>query len=139
MPRIQQQAAAPQEFYGTGRRKTAIARVYLRPSNKKVFDVNGRKLEDYFLRNTSRVVVLEPLKLTNSQEKFDVVVRVKGGGIEGQAGAVRHGLSRALLAYDPQLRTTLRKGGFLTRDPRSKERKKYGQRGARARYQFSKR
>ncbi|MBI2609410.1 MAG: 30S ribosomal protein S9 [Deltaproteobacteria bacterium] len=129
-----------QEFYATGRRKTSVARVYLRPQSKeKDFQVNGRKFEEYFVRPTSRTTILEPLVLTNNKESFDVVVKVKGGGSVGQAEAVRHGLSRALVDFNAELRTTLKKAGLLTRDSRAKERKKYGQRGARARYQFSKR
>ena len=129
-----------QEFYATGRRKTSVARVYLRPQSKeKGFQVNNRKFEEYFVRPTSRTTILEPLVLTNSKDSFDVIVKVKGGGSVGQAEAVRHGLSRALVNFNAELRTTLKKAGLLTRDPRAKERKKYGQRGARARYQFSKR
>ncbi len=129
-----------QEFYGTGRRKNSVARVYLRLNTKeKGFEVNSRKLEDYFLRKSSLVKIREPLKLTQNEDIFDILIRVKGGGVTGQAGAVRHGLARALLIFNPELRGTLKKAGLLTRDARSKERKKYGQRGARARFQFSKR
>ena len=129
-----------QEFYGTGRRKQSVARVYLRLNSKdKDFKVNGRKLDEYFLRKSLLVKIREPLKLTQNEETFDILVRTTGGGVAGQADAVKHGLSRALLVYKPELRATLKKAGFLTRDARAKERKKYGQRGARARFQFSKR
>jgi len=125
-------------FYGTGRRKTATARVYLRPGSGAVA-VNGRPFDGYFPSETLRMVVRQPLVLTENAERFDIVVSVEGGGPTGQAGAVRHGISRALLLYDPALRDRLKGEGFLTRDPRKKERKKYGQPGARKRFQFSKR
>ena len=125
-------------FYGTGRRKTATARVFLRPGTGAV-QVNGRDLEGYFPSEILRMVVRQPLVLTENAEKFDVTATVAGGGFTGQAGAVRHGISRALLEFDIALRERLKAAGLLTRDPRKKERKKYGQRGARARFQFSKR
>jgi small subunit ribosomal protein S9 len=126
------------QFIATGRRKTATARVILRPGTGLV-RVNGRDIESYFPTDVLRMVVRQPLVLTETTEKFDVVVNVDGGGYTGQAGAVRHGISRALLVFDAELRGRLKSAGFLTRDPRKKERKKYGQKGARARFQFSKR
>jgi small subunit ribosomal protein S9 len=126
------------EFLGTGRRKTAVARVRLAPGTGK-FTVNGRPLENYFLTEPLRGVVAQPFVVTDTQGKFDVRVNVNGGGPNGQAGAVRHGISRALLEADANYRPTLKSHGLLTRDPRMKERKKYGQPGARKRYQFSKR
>jgi small subunit ribosomal protein S9 len=125
-------------FYGTGRRKTATARVFLRPGTGAV-QVNGRDLEGYFPSEILRMVVRQPLVLTENAEKFDVTATVAGGGFTGQAGAVRHGISRALLEFDVALRERLKAAGLLTRDPRKKERKKYGQPGARKRFQFSKR
>jgi small subunit ribosomal protein S9 len=124
--------------YGTGRRKRAVARVYLTPGSGEI-QVNGRTLEDYFPNNVLRMVVRQPLEVTETTDKFDVAVTVAGGGATGQAGAVRHGISRALLEVDGELRERLKGAGLLTRDSRVKERKKYGQKGARARYQFSKR
>jgi small subunit ribosomal protein S9 len=126
------------EFLGTGRRKTAVARVRLAPGSGKI-TVNGRAFENYFLTETLRNQVTQPLTLTESATKFDVRVSVTGGGPNGQAGAVRHGISRALLKAEPTLRPTLKAQGLLTRDPRMKERKKYGQPGARKRFQYSKR
>lgn len=126
------------QYYGTGRRKTATARVSMRPGGGAV-KVNGRDLEAYFPSDVLRMVVRQPLVLTETAEKFDIVVNVDGGGFAGQAGAVRHGISRALLEYNSELRERLKGAGLLTRDPRKKERKKYGQKGARARFQFSKR
>ena len=123
---------------GTGRRKTAISQVRLVPGAGKIL-VNERPLEQYFPRDGHRVLVREPLQATGLLEKFDVIARVSGGGLTGQAGAIRLGVARALLTTDPQLRPTLRKPGFLTRDPRAKERKKYGQKGARKRFQWTKR
>lgn len=125
-------------YYGTGRRKTAVARVRLMPGTGKV-TVNGRTLEVYFPRATSRMVLMQPLVLTESEGKFDVSINVCGGGGSGQADAVKHGISRALCKADPNLRPPLKKAGFLTRDARVKERKKYGQPGARKRFQYSKR
>lgn len=125
-------------LYGTGRRKTAVARVRLKPGEGQIV-VNRQPLDQYFGRPTLRMVIAQPLKLTGVEGKYDVFASVRGGGSTGQAEAIRHGISRALLAVDEALRSPLRKAGLLTRDPRVKERKKYGQRGARARFQFSKR
>lgn len=127
-----------QVYIGTGRRKRSLARVRLTKGTGQ-FSVNGKNLEDYFGRETLSMIIKQPLEATNSLGKFDVFANVNGGGASGQAGAVRHGIARALLAYDHELKLALRRGGFLTRDPRMKERKKYGQKGARARFQFSKR
>jgi small subunit ribosomal protein S9 len=124
--------------YGTGRRKTAAARVFLRPGTGEV-RINGRSLDDYFPNEVLKMVIKQPLHLTETAERFDIVVTVEGGGSAGQAGAIRHGISRALLEFDAELRDRLKSAGLLTRDPRKKERKKYGQKGARARFQFSKR
>ncbi len=126
------------QYYGTGRRKTATARVFLRPGAGEV-TVNGRTLADYFPNDIHKMVIKQPLQLTETVDKFDLVVTVEGGGPSGQAGAIRHGISRALLGYNAELRERLKDAGLLTRDPRKKERKKYGQKGARARFQFSKR
>jgi small subunit ribosomal protein S9 len=126
------------EFLGTGRRKTSVARVRLSSGSGKV-TVNGRAFETYFPTDSLRMVVQQPLVVTNNVDKFDVRVNVSGGGPAGQAGAVRHGISRALLLADAALRPSLKAEGLLTRDPRMKERKKYGQPGARKRFQFSKR
>jgi small subunit ribosomal protein S9 len=126
------------EYYGTGRRKTSTARVFLRPGQGKL-EVNGRDIEHYFSRDTLKMLVKQPLALTETAEKFDVTATVEGGGGSGQAGAIRHGISRALLEFNGELRERLKAAGFLTRDPRKKERKKYGQPGARKRFQFSKR
>jgi len=126
------------EFLGTGRRKTAIARVRLATGSGKI-TVNGRPVENYFPLDTLRATVTQPLTLTGTADKLDVRVNVTGGGPNGQAGATRHGISRALLKFDAALRPQLKKEGFLTRDPRERERKKYGQPGARKRFQFSKR
>lgn len=125
-------------YYATGRRKSSVARVWLRPGEGKVL-VNDRLAEEYFGRPTLRMVIAQPFKVAGVEAKFDVVATVRGGGATGQAGALRLGISRALLQVGEEFRTTLKKAGFLTRDPRVKERKKYGQRGARARFQFSKR
>ena len=125
-------------IYATGRRKHAVARVWLQPGSGKV-DINRRSLEDYFGRETSRMVFRQPLELTETTGRFDVFVNVSGGGLSGQADAIRHGISRGLTKIDPTYRGPLKKAGYLTRDARAKERKKYGQRGARARFQFSKR
>ena len=126
------------EFLGTGRRKTSIARVRLATGTGKI-TVNGRAFETYFPMDTLRGVATQPLTVTGTADKLDVKVNVSGGGPNGQAGAVRHGIARALLEFDANLRPALKAEGFLTRDPRMKERKKYGQPGARKRYQFSKR
>ena len=124
--------------YGTGRRKTATARVFLRPGTGRI-SINSRSLEDFFGRETARMMVRQPLELTENLEKFDVFVTVAGGGTTGQAGAIRHGITRALIEYDETLRGELRKAGFVTRDAREVERKKVGLRKARKRPQFSKR
>ena len=126
------------QFYATGRRKTATARVYLRPGAGNLV-VNRRPIDAYFHTDALKRVVREPLALTETAEKFDVLVNVAGGGEAGQAGAIRHGIARALVQFEPALRGRLKEAGFLTRDSRVKERKKYGQRGARARFQYSKR
>ncbi len=131
-------AVKPQPSYGTGRRKEAVARVFVRPGSGK-FQVNGRGLDEYFRNVAWRNAAFEPLKFTNTAEQMDVHATVKGGGVGGQAGAVRMGLSRALAQFNPDLRPALRKNGFLSRDSRMKERKKYGQKGARKRFQYSKR
>ncbi len=126
------------QYYGTGRRKTSTARVYLRPGGGD-FQVNRKTFESYFPNETLRMIIRQPLQLTETTNKFDVVVNVAGGGPSGQAGAIRHGITRALIEYNGDLRPTLKKAGLITRDPRIKERKKYGQKGARKRFQFSKR
>ena len=126
------------QYYATGRRKTATARVYLRPGAGNLV-VNRRALDAYFHTDALKRVVREPLALTETSDKFDVLVNVAGGGGAGQAGAIRHGIARALVQFEPALRARLKEAGFLTRDSRVKERKKYGQRGARARFQYSKR
>ena len=125
-------------FYATGKRKNAIARTWITPGKGEI-TINGRSLEDYFTVYTAKTIISQPLMLTNTQDKFNIRVKVIGGGIMGQAGAIRHGITRALMAYDGELRSALKKAGFIRRDPREKERKKYGQKGARARFQFSKR
>ena len=125
-------------YYGTGRRKAAAARVYLRPGSG-AFTVNRRDLDVYFRRETDKMILKQPLVLTEAIDNFDITVTVRGGGTTGQAGAIKHGISRALLLWNPELRPALKAAGFLTRDARIKERKKYGQKGARARFQFSKR
>ena len=124
--------------YGTGRRKTATARVFLRPGTGNI-SINNRSIETFFGRETARMIVRQPLELTANTEKFDVYVTVQGGGISGQAGAIRHGITRALMEYDETLRSELRKAGFVTRDAREVERKKVGLRKARKRPQYSKR
>ena len=126
------------QYLGTGRRKCSVARVVLSPGNGK-FTINKRSVEDYFGYETLRMMVKSPLVLTDAVNKFDVTVNVKGGGYTGQAGAIRHGISRALVKADPELRLVLKQAGFLTRDPRMKERKKYGLKAARRAPQFSKR
>lgn len=125
-------------YIGTGRRKTSVARVYLRPGTGK-FTINGRSVEEYFNRSESMIVVKQALAVTEKDTMFDALITVKGGGESGQAGAIRHGMARALVKYDENLLKSLRASGFLTRDPRMVERKKYGRRGARRRFQFSKR
>jgi small subunit ribosomal protein S9 len=126
------------QYYGTGRRKTSTARVYLRPGTGE-FRINRKTFEQYFPNQTLRMIIRQPLTLTDTASKFDVLVNVAGGGPAGQAGAVRHGITRALLEYNSELRRALKQAGLITRDPRIKERKKYGQKGARKRFQFSKR
>jgi small subunit ribosomal protein S9 len=127
-----------ERYYATGKRKTTVARVWLKPGGGTI-EVNKRAFDEYFPRETLRMTVLQPFELTNTMGQFDVYVNVNGGGISGQAGAIKHGISKALLTYNEKYREVLKKAGFITRDPRVKERKKYGQRGARARFQYSKR
>ena len=126
------------KFYGTGRRKKSVARVYLEPG-KGVITVNKRPLEEYFGLETLKVIVRQPLEALNATDKYDINISVHGGGFTGQAGAIRHGIARALVEADPENRPVLKKAGYLTRDPRMKERKKYGLKGARRAPQFSKR
>ncbi len=126
------------QYYATGRRKTATARVFIRPGSGG-FEINSRDFDEYFPSEVLKMIVKQPLALTETDGKFDISATVIGGGASGQAGAIRHGISRALLEYNGELRERLKAAGLLTRDPRMKERKKYGQKGARARYQFSKR
>ncbi|MBI2215549.1 MAG: 30S ribosomal protein S9 [Acidobacteria bacterium] len=126
------------EYYGTGRRKSSTARVWLRQGSGQI-TVNHRTFDDYFPNEVLKMIIKQPLSLTETVEHFDILVNVDGGGPTGQAGAIRHGISRALETYNAELRKKLKKAGLLTRDPRMKERKKYGQKGARARFQFSKR
>jgi small subunit ribosomal protein S9 len=126
------------QYYGTGRRKTSTARIYLRPGTGNVM-VNRKAFESYFPNETLRMIIRQPLNLTETANKFDVLANVAGGGPSGQAGAIRHGITRALIEYNADLRPTLKHAGLITRDPRIKERKKYGQKGARKRFQFSKR
>lgn len=130
--------AKTERYYGTGRRKKSIARVYLMPGKGNV-TINKRSMDEYFGLETLKVIVRQPLAATENVEKFDVLVNVKGGGYTGQAGAIRHGIARALLQVDAEYRPVLKKAGFLTRDPRMKERKKYGLKAARRAPQFSKR
>ena len=132
-------STATTEYYGTGKRKTAVARVHMRPGAGEI-TLNDKGMDDYFGgHETLKMIVRQPFAVTETIEKFDVVVTVDGGGVAAQAGAVRHGIARALCLFDLELRQKLKKAGFLTRDARKKERKKYGQKGARARFQFSKR
>jgi len=126
------------QYYGTGRRKTSTARVYLRPGGGEV-KINRKSFDQYFPNETLRMIIRQPLHLTETVNKFDILVNVNGGGPAGQAGAIRHGITRALLEFNADLRPTLKHAGLVTRDPRIKERKKYGQKGARKRFQFSKR
>jgi len=126
------------KYRAIGRRKEAIARVELFPGSGNIV-VNDRKLDDYFTRETDRIIICQPLEVTNSLNKYNIAVNVRGGGLSGQAGAVRHSISRALALLDENAREALRKGGFLTRDPRMKERKKFGRKGARKRFQWTKR
>ncbi|MCD4689326.1 MAG: 30S ribosomal protein S9 [Desulfuromonadaceae bacterium] len=129
---------AEQRFYATGKKKTSVARVYVKPGTGTIV-INRRPLDEYFGRATSKMIVNQPLELTENAGKFDINVNVSGGGPSGQAGAIKHGITKALLAIDPELRAVLKKAGFITRDSRIKERKKYGKKGARASFQFSKR
>jgi len=129
---------AEQRFYATGKRKTAVARVWLQAGAGRV-TINKQGLDEYVDRETAKMVIFQPLVLTGTFGKMDVAVNVHGGGTSGQAGAIRHGITKALLEYNPEFREVLKRAGFLTRDPRVKERKKYGQPGARARFQYSKR
>lgn len=125
-------------YYATGRRKTAVARTWIKPGTGN-FLINNRDVGEYFTTESARLILTQPLTITNNIGSFDVKVTVTGGGISGQVGAIRHGITRALIEMDPDLRPVLKKAGFVKRDPRVKERKKYGQKGARARFQFSKR
>ncbi len=127
-----------EHHYATGRRKQAVARVWLRPGSGTI-TINKRTLDNYFGRETLKMILRQPLELTETDAQFDISVNVTGGGLSGQAGAIRHGITRALMSVDPDLRGTLKKAGFVTRDPRKVERKKYGRPGARKRFQFSKR
>jgi small subunit ribosomal protein S9 len=129
---------AETQYYGTGRRKTSTARVYLRPGGGEV-QINRKSFEQYFPNETLRMIIRQPLQLTETAGKFDILVNVVGGGPAGQAGAIRHGITRALIEFNTDLRRALKQAGLVTRDPRIKERKKYGQKGARKRFQFSKR
>ncbi len=131
-------AATVSRYYATGRRKNSIARVWMMPGSGKI-TINDKPMDQYFGRDVLKMIIRQPFEVTGTIDKFDVLVSVLGGGNSGQAGAIRHGISKALLAVDQESRGKLRKEGLLTRDPRSKERKKYGQKGARARFQFSKR
>jgi len=126
------------QYYGTGRRKSAIARFFLRPGSGK-FTINGKQFEEYFVTPAQRAAAKQPLGIADINETFDILTTVKGGGINGQADAVKLGIARALMEFNVELRKTLKAGGMVTRDARGKERKKYGQKGARARFQFSKR
>ena len=125
-------------YYATGKRKTAIARTWLKPGKGEII-INNRPVDDYFKTPSAKILMMQPLVLTNTLGSYDIKVRVLGGGISGQAGAIRRGITKALIDIDPDLRQILKKAGFVKRDPRVKERKKYGQKGARARFQFSKR
>ena len=129
---------AEKRYYATGRRKYAVARVYMKDGNGTIL-VNKRNFDDYFTRDSLKMLIRQPLEITGNRDKFDLFVNVSGGGVAGQAGAIKHGIAKALLEYNIELRPILKKTGFLTRDPRVKERKKYGQPGARKRFQFSKR
>jgi small subunit ribosomal protein S9 len=131
-------AAAVSRFYATGKRKNSIARVWMMPGSGKI-TINDRTSDQYFGRDVLKMIIRQPFEVTGTVDKYDVLATVVGGGSSGQAGAIRHGISKALLAVDTEARGKLRKEGLLTRDPRKKERKKYGQKGARARFQFSKR
>ncbi|WWO98568.1 MAG: 30S ribosomal protein S9 [Candidatus Dasytiphilus stammeri] len=126
------------QWYGTGRRKSSSARVFIQPGNGQIV-INKRSLDQYFGRETARMIILQPIELVNMRSKVNLFITVKGGGVSGQAGAIRHGITRALIAYDESLRSSLRKAGFVTRDSRKVERKKFGFRKARRSPQFSKR
>jgi len=126
------------QYYATGRRKTAVSRTWMKPGSGEII-INNRPVEEYFPIETTREELIQPFKITNTLGSYDIRATVGGGGIAGQAGAVRHGITRALVSMNPDFRLTLKKAGFIKRDPRVKERKKYGQKGARARFQFSKR
>ena len=126
------------KYYSTGRRKTSVARVYLKPGEGRIL-INKKDADEYLMRETLKMIIMQPFELTGTTGQFDVSVNVNGGGISGQAGAIKHGISRALLKVSDEYRKPLKKAGYLTRDAREVERKKYGQRGARARFQFSKR
>ncbi len=125
-------------YYATGKRKTAIAKTWLKPGKGEII-INNRPVDDYFKIPSAKILMMQPLVLTNTLGSYDIKIRVLGGGISGQAGAIRHGITKILIDIDPDLRQILKKAGFVKRDPRVKERKKYGQKGARARFQFSKR
>ncbi len=129
---------AEERYHAVGKRKTAVARVWMKPG-KGLITINKKSMDDYVDRESDRMRIKQPLELTDSLDKYDISVNVRGGGISGQAGAIRHGISRALVSIDPELRQTLKTAELLTRDPRMKERKKYGQPGARKRFQYSKR
>lgn len=129
---------AEERFYATGKRKTSVARVWIKPGTGRI-DINKKPSDEYIDRETSKMVIAQPLVLTNTFGKLDIFVTVVGGGISGQAGAIRHGISKALLELNPEYREVLKRAGFLTRDSRVKERKKYGRKSARARFQYSKR
>ncbi len=129
---------AAASFYGTGKRKSSIARVWLKPGTGKII-INKKSIDDYFGRETSKMVVMQPLEITENVDKYDIFVTVRGGGDSGQAGAIKHGITKALLEVDVAMRGTLKKAGFITRDSRVKERKKYGKAAARRSFQFSKR
>ncbi|MBP8980294.1 MAG: 30S ribosomal protein S9 [Syntrophobacterales bacterium] len=130
--------ATEKRFYATGRRKTAVARVYMKPGTG-IMVVNKRNFDDYFTRDSLKMIIQQPLEIVGKKDQFDFYINVRGGGIAGQAGAIKHGISKALTEFDLELRPLLKRAGFLTRDARIKERKKYGQPGARKRFQFSKR
>ena len=130
--------ATEKTYYATGKRKNAIARTWIKPGNGDI-TVNDQPADEYFTVGTARTILRQPLALTNNLDAFDIKIKVHGGGISGQAGAVRHGITKALILFDADLRPTLKRAGFVKRDPREKERKKYGQKGARGRFQFSKR
>ncbi len=129
---------ADETYHAVGKRKTSVARVWLKPG-KGGITINKKSIDDYVSRDSDKALIIQPLELTETLEKYDISVNVKGGGISGQAGAIRHGISRTLVSINPDFRAPLKKAEFLTRDPRMKERKKYGQPGARARFQYSKR